>query len=88
MELHAWINPYRARMKSRIEPAPNHIVRTHPERVFEYDGLYVLNPGIPSNSDYSIIGKRMQYKENLKLKITGEKLTLRRTCRTWPCRWR
>ncbi|MBQ1800708.1 MAG: family 10 glycosylhydrolase, partial [Prevotella sp.] len=28
MELHAWINPYRARMKSRIEPAPNHIVRT------------------------------------------------------------
>ena len=52
MELHAWINPYRARMKSRIEPAPNHIVRTHPERVFEYDGLYVLNPGIPSNRDY------------------------------------
>lgn len=52
MELHAWINPYRARMKSPTRLAPNHILNTHPERAFEYGGLYVLNPGLKENRDY------------------------------------
>ena len=52
MELHAWINPYRAKTKVTKKLAPNHIAVRHPERVFEYDGLYVLNPGIPENRKY------------------------------------
>ena len=52
MEFHAWINPYRARMKTPTRLAPNHILATHPERAFEYGGLYVLNPGLKANRDY------------------------------------
>ena len=52
MELHAWINPYRAKTKNTNQLASNHIAVTHPERVFSYDGQYILNPGLPENSDY------------------------------------
>lgn len=52
MELHAWINPYRAKTKSTMELAANHIVLQHPERIFSYDGLSILNPGIPENRNY------------------------------------
>lgn len=52
MELHAWINPYRAKTKNTKRLAQNHIAVTHPERVFSYDGLFILNPGIPENRDY------------------------------------
>ena len=52
MELHAWINPYRAKTKNTTILANNHIAVTHPERVFAYDGLFILNPGIPENRDY------------------------------------
>ena len=52
MEFHAWINPYRARMKTPTTLAPNHILRRHPERAFEYGGLYVLNPGLKENREY------------------------------------
>ena len=40
MELHAWINPYRAKTKGTTALASNHIAVRHPERVFQYDGLY------------------------------------------------
>ncbi len=52
MELHAWINPYRAKTKNTTKLANNHIAVTHPDRVFSYDGLYILNPGIPENREY------------------------------------
>ena len=52
MELHAWINPYRAKTKNTNQLASNHIAVTHPERVFSYDGQYILNPGLPENRDY------------------------------------
>lgn len=52
MELHAWINPYRAKTKNTRQLATSHIAIRHPERVFQYDGLYVLNPGIPENREY------------------------------------
>lgn len=52
MELHAWINPYRAKTKGTTLLAANHIVKTHPERVFAYGDLCVLNPGQPANRDY------------------------------------
>lgn len=44
MELHAWINPYRAKTKTTHELASNHIAIQHPERVFTYDGQFILNP--------------------------------------------
>lgn len=52
MELHAWINPYRAKSKLAYALAPNHICNQHPERVFEYDGLQVLHPALQENRDY------------------------------------
>ena len=52
MELHAWINPYRAKTKGTTALATTHVVIRHPERCFDYDGLKILNPGIPENRDY------------------------------------
>ena len=52
MELHAWINPYRARTKSTRQLAVSHISQRKPQNCFEYDGLTILNPGIPENRDY------------------------------------
>lgn len=52
MELHAWINPYRAKSKSAYPLAENHVLRLHPERAFEYDGLMILNPALQENRDY------------------------------------
>lgn len=52
MELHAWINPYRAKMKGNVTLAANHIAKQHPDRFFKYDGLYILNPAQKENRDY------------------------------------
>ena len=52
MELHAWLNPYRAKTKGTQNLAANHVAIKHPERVFPYDGLFILNPGLAANRDY------------------------------------
>lgn len=52
MELHAWINPYRAKTKGTTVLSPSHICVQNPNSYFEYDGLFVLNPGLPENRDY------------------------------------
>ena len=52
MELHAWINPYRAKTKTTNVLASTHVAVQYPERCFDYDGLKILNPGIPENRDY------------------------------------
>ena len=52
MELHAWINPYRAKTKGTTALDDDHIAIRHPERVFAYDGQFILNPGISDNRDY------------------------------------
>ena len=52
MEIHAWINPYRAKTKGTTMLANTHVSITHPERVFSYDGLHILNPGNPANREY------------------------------------
>ena len=46
MELHAWINPYRAKTKSPHTNADNHVMVRHPEWTFQYDGLTLLNPAL------------------------------------------
>jgi len=52
MELHAWINPYRAKTKVAHTNASNHVVSQLPDRCFEYDGLTLLNPALKENRDY------------------------------------
>lgn len=52
MELHAWINPYRAKTKGTTSLAPTHVCMKNPSSYFEYDGQYILNPGLPENRDY------------------------------------
>lgn len=52
MELHAWINPFRAKTKGTKELASSHPFIKHPERFFEYDGLYLFDPGLHENRRY------------------------------------
>ena len=52
MELHAWINPYRAKTKGTRQLSPMHIAVRKPMNCFAYDELFILNPGIPENRDY------------------------------------
>lgn len=52
MELHAWINPYRAKTKGTARLAKSHPYVQHPERFFEYDGLLLFDPGIDANRHY------------------------------------
>ena len=51
MELHAWINPYRAKTKGTPQLTSAYY-RQHPDRFFEYDGLWLFDPGIPENREY------------------------------------
>lgn len=52
MELHAWINPFRAKTKGTTALAANHIAVTHPNSYFVYDNQYILNPALQENRDY------------------------------------
>ena len=52
MELHAWINPYRAKTKVAHPNARNHVIVQHPEWTFQYDGLTLLNPARKECRDY------------------------------------
>lgn len=52
MELHAWINPFRAKTKVTNELASNHIAVQYPQNIFHYDGLYILNPALQQNRTY------------------------------------
>ena len=52
MELHAWINPYRAKTKTAHSNARNHVIVQHPEWTFQYDGLTLLNPALQACRDY------------------------------------
>lgn len=52
MELHAWINPYRAKTKGTTSLAVNHVAVQHPEWVFPYAGQFILNPALKENCDF------------------------------------
>ncbi len=55
MEIHAWINPYRARHSAtpRDATSPQSIVRKRPDLCFDYDKLTLLNPGLQEAADYT-----------------------------------
>ncbi len=52
MELHAWINPFRAKTKVTTELSANHIAIRKPGDAFPYDGMIILNPSKQENRDY------------------------------------
>lgn len=52
MELHAWINPFRAKTKSTTELATTHPYVKQPGNFFAYDNLLIFDPGIPANRTY------------------------------------
>ena len=52
MELHVWINPYRAKTKTTHVLSPKHIAHKRRDLVFEYDGQYILNPAYDENRQY------------------------------------
>ena len=52
MELHAWINPYRAKTKGTRELASTHPYVQWPERFFQYDDLVLFDPALQENRDY------------------------------------
>lgn len=56
IEVHAWFNPYRARHKSsKGKPiSDDHISRTQPELVREYDDYLWLDPGEPKGVEHSL----------------------------------
>ncbi len=51
MELHAWLNPYRAK-QSTPTLAANHVAVLHPEWTFISGSLTLLNPGLPDVRSY------------------------------------
>ncbi|MFN0011255.1 MAG: glycoside hydrolase family 10 protein [Phycisphaerales bacterium] len=55
IELHAWVNPFRARhMKATRPDAASHISKTRPELVRSYDGYLWLDPGEPEARAHSL----------------------------------
>ena len=51
MEIHAWINPFRAKTKGTPALTSTYY-QQHPDRFFEYDGLWIFDPGFPENRAY------------------------------------
>ncbi len=55
LELHAWINPYRAHQPSATSPIPaNHIMKSRPDLAKRYGKHYWLNPTNPDVLDHTI----------------------------------
>lgn len=52
MELHAWINPYRAKTKGTVALANTHEYFRHPGNFFMYGDLMLFDPGMPENRDF------------------------------------
>jgi len=55
MELHAWMNPFRAvTITNGYTIAANHVTKTHPDWILSVNDLQVINPGIPEARDYIV----------------------------------
>lgn len=52
MELHAWINPYRARTKGTKTVASNHMSAKKPDNFISYEGQLYFNPALQANRDH------------------------------------
>ena len=46
MEFHAWFNPFRALMDSKVNPnPPSHVTKTHKDWIISYGGKSYIDPG-------------------------------------------
>ncbi|MDF1612208.1 family 10 glycosylhydrolase [Stygiobacter electus] len=54
IELHAWLNPYRARQASTYTRDANHISNTKPDWIMKFGNLWILNPGKPEVRNYNL----------------------------------
>lgn len=52
LDIHAWINPYRALTDTSMVPATNHITMLHPEWFVKYGRTVYFDPGLPQTRDY------------------------------------
>lgn len=52
MELHAWINPYRAATTKGSQMAPSHPYYLHPEWFVSYGNQLLFNPALPEVRNY------------------------------------
>ncbi|MBR4553469.1 MAG: family 10 glycosylhydrolase [Bacteroidaceae bacterium] len=52
MELHAWINPFRAKTKGTTALATSHPYWKDKSKFISYDDLLLFDPGRPENRDY------------------------------------
>lgn len=53
MELHAWLNPYRAvKTAGEYETSDLHVSKIHPEWILTFDKYKMLDPGLPEVKNY------------------------------------
>lgn len=54
LELHAWLNPYRARQTSTYARSSSHVTNTNPNWIMKFGNLFILNPGLPEVRNYNV----------------------------------
>jgi len=55
LELHAWLNPYRARSSTaKSAPAANHVSRSQPDWVKRYGDQLWIDPGEPAAAEHTL----------------------------------
>jgi uncharacterized lipoprotein YddW (UPF0748 family) len=52
LDIHAWLNPYRAVTDTANITSPNHITNIHPEWFLTYGKTVYFDPGLPQTRDY------------------------------------
>jgi len=52
LDIHVWMNPYRAVFDTGMVTAPDHITRRHPEWFLRYGRTIYFDPGLPQTRDY------------------------------------
>ncbi len=55
LELHAWVNPFRARVNAaKSSISPKHVIKKYPDLVISYGKYLWLDPGQKAAQDYSL----------------------------------
>ena len=54
LQLHAWFNPYRARLNARFAESADHISKTRPDLVKRYGEMLWLDPGEPEAAERTL----------------------------------
>lgn len=55
IELHAWLNPYRAHHSTGKTPSPQSIIHTNPDLVVKLkNGMYWMDPGLKGTQEHSL----------------------------------